>query len=192
MDLDKIIGKCVLSTLAAVATLLVFMMSVLCIFFPGTMMGITYNLGMENSSIHFAERAYKSNEDIYFISYATDVAIAEEKQDKIISCGQRLMRNEDFAEFCAKKGDGYDLLIARSVIVAKYKSGDKENAINDAFNSLNGGFPATNAVVALLLEAINAKDKDTVSTVVNKLNTLTMESEDLVYAIKWGNDFLAK
>ncbi len=192
MDIDKIIGKCILSTLAAVATLLIFMISVLCIFFPGTMMGITYNLGMENSSIHFAERAYKSNEDIYFISYATDVAIAEGKRDKIISCGQRLLNNEEFDEFCVRKGDGYDLLVTRNVIVAKYKSGDKENAINEAFNSLNGGFPATNAVVSLLLESINANDKDTVSAVVDKLNTLTVDSEDLVYAIKWGNDFLAK
>ncbi len=192
MSVDKVILKAFLSTLAAIAALLGFMVITLCIAFPGTMMGITYRLGMENSSIHFAERAYKGNEDIYFISYATEVAIEERKQDKIISCGQKFISNDDFDAFCSEKGENYGQFIVGQVCVAKYSAGDKENAINDAFAGLEGKFPENNAVVSLLLTAMKGNDRDTVSKIAEKLNALSVEGEQapLSEMKALANDFL--
>lgn len=194
MSVDKVIIRAFLSTLAAVAALLVFMVLSLCIAFPATMMKITYHLGMENSSIHFAERAYKGNEDIYFISYATEVAIVEGKQDKIISCGQKFITNEDFDTFCKNKDEDYGQYIRGEICVAKYQSGDKENAVSDAFAALEGSFPQKNAVISLMLAAIEGNDKETVSKIVDKLNGLTVEGEQtyLTDMKEMGTRFLTK
>ncbi len=194
MSVDKVIIRAFLSTLAAVAALLVFMVLSLCIAFPATMMKITYNLGMENSSIHFAERAYKGNEDIYFISYATEVAIVEGKQDKIISCGQKFIANGDFDTFCKNKDEDYGQYIRGEICVAKYQSGDKENAISDAFAALEGSFPQKNAVISLMLAAIEGNDKETVSKIVDKLNGLSVEGEQayLTDMKEMGTRFLTK
>jgi galactose-1-phosphate uridylyltransferase len=60
------------------------MIGLLCLAFPSTMMGLTYNLGMDKSSIYFAECAYSRSDDVYYIAYATEIAIEGESIDKII------------------------------------------------------------------------------------------------------------
>ena len=80
--MDKVAVKAFLSSLAAIGMLLVVMFCALCALFPSTMMELTYNMGMEASCIRFAERAYKDNDEIYFIAYATEVALEESKNNK--------------------------------------------------------------------------------------------------------------
>ena len=78
MGVDKVILRAFLSTLAAFAILLLFMFAALTLVYPQTMMELTYSMGMESSSIHFAEQSYKRSNDVYYIAYATEVAIGEE------------------------------------------------------------------------------------------------------------------
>ncbi len=196
MSVDKVILRAVLSTLAAIGALLIFMVSALCIAFPSTMMGITYSLGMEASSIHFAERAYKGSEDVYFLGYATEVAIEEDKTDKILSCGQQLIAHDEFAAFCEKKGDNagaYKRFIYGQVCVAKYRSNDKQGAVETAYDSLNGEFKSGNPLIAVMMAAITAQDKDTVRAVLDKLALLSAQEEDQNYlneTIAWANEYL--
>ncbi len=181
MNVDKVILRAFLSTLAAIGALLVFIAVSLCAIFPSTMMGITYDLGMESASIHFAERAYKGSEDIYFIAYATEVAIQEGKTDKIVACGDRLIADEEFDGYCAQKGDSYAQLIYAQVSVGKYKQGAKDEAIALAYDSLNGGFPKYNPLVSVLVAAIEAKDTETVDKIRGKLLTIDVEGEEKSY-----------
>ncbi len=181
MGVDKVILRSFLSTLAAIFLLLVFMVAALCAFFPSTMMNITYDLGMESSSIHFAERAYNGSEDIYYIAYATEVAIEEDKNDKILSCGKQFITDEGFDGYCALKGANYEQFIYGQVYVAMYEQGDKANAVSLAYESLGGGFPRGNALVAVLIAAFEQNDGATVTMIGEKLADIRVEGDEETY-----------
>ncbi len=184
MGVDKIIVRAILSTLAAIGVLLVFLLLSLCLFFPATMMDFSYRLGMEDTSIHFAKRAYKESDDIYYIAYATEVAIAENKTGKILSCGERLLADEGFEAYSQAKGEDYKTFVYGQISVAKYAREDIDGAIELAYESLDGEFPAGNALVAVLAEAIENEDAQAVEAVKAKLQSFTAETlsfEDAAY-----------
>lgn len=169
MSIDKVIVRAALSTLAAIGLLLLFIVAGLWAFFPSTSMQITYDMGMESSCIHFAERAYKGSHEIYYIAYATEVAIEDDKAEKIIACGEKFIADENFEEYCDLKGGNYKQFIYGQVCVSKYDMGEKEESVALAVESLEGGFPEGNALVAVLLTALQAEDTATVGIIADKL-----------------------
>ncbi len=194
MSVDKIILRAFLSTLAAIGALLLFMILSLCIVFPSTMMEFTYKMGMEKSSIHFAERAYRESDDVYYIAYATEVAIEEERSKKILSCGEKLLADAGFEGYCVKKGEGYKQFVLGQVCLAKYEREDKAAAIELAYSSLQGSFPENNALAALLVRAIEQEDKSSIESIQKKLITLSVEGEEKAYldkALGAANEMLA-
>ncbi len=178
MGVDKVILRACLSTLAAVAALLLFMFVALCAFFPSTMMVVAYDMGMEGTSVRFAERAYKNNGDVYYIAYATEVAIEDKARGKIVSCGEKLIKDEEFAVYCEQKGEEYERLIYRQVCVSKYEQGDGEGAVQLAYDSLKGGFAEDNALVAVLMKAISRTDLTVVAWGVEKMEGLQVQGTD--------------
>ena len=201
MSVEKIILRSFLSTLAAIVTLLVFMVGMLVAVYPETMMNISYDMGMEKSSVWFAERAYKRHDKIETIAFATTVAIEENMYGKIIVCGEKMIRDDEFAGYCEAKNDAnaekygnqtvdgtpdgikivdvlgdYDQFIYAQISIAKYKTGDKAGAMKRAIE-LTVDFPRNNALACLLLEA----DSDGEVTLVNEL-LLEMERR---YSDEW-------
>ena len=85
MRVDKVILRAFLSTFTAIILLLAFMLVALIGLYPSTMMEITYDLGMDASSIRYAERAYDWSKDEYFIANAMEMAIGLKDYEKISS-----------------------------------------------------------------------------------------------------------
>ena len=195
MGVDKVILRAFLSTLAAIAILLLFMFAALTLVYPQTMMELTYSMGMESSSIHFAEQSYKRSNDVYYIAYATEVAIGEENYGKIVSCAGKLMEDKGFDAYCAKRDveinegkteeekvqTSYKQYIYGQYCVAMYKKGDVQKAIDRAFELNGKEFPYNNAVVALAVTAKAASDTDTLNMIMGKMNTLLGELDDTAY-----------
>lgn len=184
MNPDKVILRAFLTTLASIGLLILFIAVGLCAVFPSTSMEIAYDMGMESSCIHFAERAYKGSKDVYFIAYATEVAIEEDKTDKIVSCGEKFINDEGFETYCGLKGGNYEQFICGKVCVSKYQTGDKEGAIALAFDSLHGAFPEGNALVAVLLASLRANDTATAEAIKTKLNMISVEGAEGEYLKK--------
>ncbi len=181
MGVDKIIVRAILSTLAAIGALIIFMALSLCLFFPSTMMELSYGLGMESSSIRFAERAYEGSEDVYYIAYATEVAIEEGDEKKIVSCGEKLVNDTDFNGYCESKNEDYKQFVFRQLCVSKYRLGDGADAVSLAYDSLQGKFPLNNSLVAVLMEAIGRTDLIVVEWGVEKLATIQASGEEGTY-----------
>lgn len=161
MGVDKVVLRAFLNSLAAIAALIAFMLLVLIGVYPSTMMEIAYDLGMDSSSIRYAERAYGRSDDEYFMSYALEVAIGLGDDEKIVSCGEKLIADEQFADYCRVKNEnlsgkladdsfvfdcvekgvdvttlnymGYAEYVYGQVCVATYETGEKEKAIERAF-----------------------------------------------------------
>ncbi len=185
MGVDKIILRAFLSTLAAIFVLIAFMFLTLIAFFPSTMMELSYDMGMESSSIRYAERAYRSSEDVYYIAYATEVAIEEQAQEKIRTCGEELISHADFAAYCAQKGEGeeeYKNFLFGQVCLSKYAAGDVDGAIALAISTLGEGrFARGNAVVALLIQALEKEDVETQNKLAQAMENLSVAAEDQAY-----------
>lgn len=181
MGFDKVIVRTILSTLAAIGVLILFVILGLCIVFPSTSMELAYDMGMGNSCIHFAERAYKGSQDVYFIAYATEVAIEEDKTAQIVSCGEKFIEDDSFETYCDLKGENYERFIYGKVCVSKYESGDKSGAVALAYQSLKGAFPKGNALVAVLLTSLSENDLETVNLIKAQLNEVSVIGEEQEY-----------
>ncbi len=200
MSVEKIVFRSFLCTLAAIAMLLVFMTGVLVAVYPETMMNIAYDMGMEKSSVWFAERAYKRHDKIDTIAFAITVAIEEDMYDKVISCGDKMIVDDEFGGYCEKKDlenyatygdqeiDGmpiikiigeYDQYIYAQISVAQYKMGDTDGAVERAV-ALTEGFPRNNAVACLLLEAEKRADETLIQTLREQMESFDQSdwSED--------------
>lgn len=181
MRVDKVILRAALSTLAAIAALLAVMILALCFIFPSTMMRITYDMGMDGASIRYAKRAYDYTSDVSFIAFATEVAIGVGDYAQIETCGEKLIADEKFDAYCAQKNasiesedvfGGYEQYVFGQVCVAKYRQGEKTEAIEKAFELVKSGFPKNNAVAAVLLTALSQEDSFAVNAVKEKMNEM--------------------
>ncbi len=178
MRVDKVILRAALSTLAAIAALLAAMTLALCFIFPSTMMRITYDLGMDGASIRYANRAYSYTGDVYFIAFATEVAIGESNDAQIELCGEKLIDDENFDAHCQKRNEqvasegGYAQYVFGQVCLAKYRQGEKTEAIDKSFALVESGFPKNNAIAAVLLAALSQDDDETVQAVATKMNEM--------------------
>ena len=184
MRVDKVIARAALSTVAAIFVLCVMLFTTLCFAFPQTMMKFTYDLGLDSASVQFATTAYeRSGKNIYYIAYATEVAIGAEEYESVLSCGKEFVKDEAAFETYAEARDAamnkekgvYEQYIYGKICVAEYCLGEKENAMIDAKSYLGGAFPANNALIAVLLETIKAGDKTTASSVLTTMQTLKTE-----------------
>lgn len=179
MSVDKIILRAFLSTLAAIGLLFIAMLGALLLLFPSTMMEFTYSLGMENSSIRNAQRAYERKSNIYYIAYATQTAIEIENYKKIDSCGMLMIEDDEFILYCQAKNEqqntdntgDYKQYICGQVCIAQYKRGKKQEAVEHAFAWVEeNAFPKNNAIVAVLLTSLRSEDYETANLIKGKMN----------------------
>lgn len=200
MSVEKIILRSFLSTLAAIVMLFVFMVGMLVAVYPETMMNVSYDMGMEKASVWFAERAYKRHDKVETIAFATTVAIEENMYGKIVVCGEKLIADEEFADYCKAKDEAnaekygdqtvngvlitdilgsYDQYVYAQITIAQYKNGDKDGAVTRAVE-LTEGFSRNNAVACLLMEA----DSDGDTALVDRL-LVEMENMKIHYGATW-------
>ncbi|MBQ8684910.1 MAG: hypothetical protein IJ514_01915 [Clostridia bacterium] len=180
MHVDKVILRAALSTLAAILALIAFMVLTLSLAFPSTWMKISYDLGMDGVSVRSAKRAYDYSGDVAYIAYATEVAIGADDDERIEECGELFIADDDFVSYCSARNqtlpegaDGeYEQYVYGQVSVAKYRLGDKDGAVDTAFDGVESGFPKNNAVVSLLLTALQAEDAATVDKIETKMNEM--------------------
>ena len=196
MSVEKIILRSFLNTLLAILILLVFMFGMLVVAYPETMMHVSYDMGMEKASVWFAERAYNRHDKIDTIAFATTVAIQEGMNGKIISCGDKMIADEEFAEYCAAKdeetrnkyGDqaidgieivkilgSYDQYVYAQICLAQYRTGDTDGAVERA-RALTVDFPRNNAIACLLLEADSDGDEELVGRLLAEMDALNQEA----------------
>lgn len=177
---DKIVKDALLSTLAAVGGLFVLMILVLSLLFPSSMIGITYSLGMEESSIAYGKAAYRMTKNVYYIAEALDTAIEIDHEKNIISCGEKLIKDKDFDKYCEHQAQtkiegvetSYKNSVYANVCVALYETNKKDDAISRAFAYTGTGFPKGNAIFAVALFALKVNDTQSVQTIVDKMQQM--------------------
>ncbi len=185
MKIDKVVLRAVVSTLCAIAILCLSAFALAVWIYPSTMMKISYAVGNDTGAMKYAYRAYESTDEVYYVAFATEVAISmDEPSDVEYYATQFVADEERFVNYCAEidKKHGYDAgtyerYVNGRLVVAKYELGKKADAKEYAFKSLKGGFAENNAVVALLFTALQKNDIETVESIVASLRTLTVADQ---------------
>ena len=165
MRLDKVVFRAMLSTFCAMTILIVGAFIVASFIYPATMMQISYNIGNDRGCLRYARRAYDASGDVYYIAYATEVAIGMNDSEEIEDCASVFLADESFDEYCQAwdtenafnteiSGLNYKQYIGGRLAVAKYDLGKSQEAVEIAFNMNTQSFEKNNAVVALLLTAV--------------------------------------
>lgn len=188
MRVDRVIVKAALTTVGSILLLCAVMLGALCLGFPSTMMNLTYDLGLDGQSVKFANRAYRySKGEIYYIAYATEVAIGADDYENVVSCGKTFIADEQFAQYAAERNaalpqeavGSYEQYIYGKICVAEYVLGNKDDAVSDAAGFVGQAFPENNALVAVLMEAVKADDTATATAVLGKLQTIAADTSGL-------------
>lgn len=167
MRIDKIILKAALSTLTAIILLFGIMFAAFVFIYPSTMMTLAYDVGLDDASVWFADRAYKQLDDVYYIAYAANVSIGTGDSEKIEKYGGQFIADEGFGAYCEQMDkqtatlDGsYLQYVYRQVCVSKYRLGKTDEAIELAFSVNETCFPRQNAAAAVLLVILEQNKAD--------------------------------
>ncbi len=206
MRTDRVILRAFLTTLISIFCLFGVMLLLLCILFPATVMQLTYDLGMDKSSVKYAARAYDRTDDVYYAAFAleTSILIEDDKSaERIEEYGLLLIADDEFETYSQYRNDlisdgndetdeqakvtlPYQQYVYGQVTIAQYAQGKKTEAIDTAFAGLDGTFPESNAAAILYLTALQADDETTVATmkpmIVSIMNELEPTSADYQYA----------
>ncbi len=196
MKMEKIVRDAVWKTLAAAAVLFALMLITLIAFFPVTMADMTYNLGMDKSSLSFSKRAYKSTKNIYHIGFAFDTAVRLDDEEEIIYCAEKLIDDKKFSTYCKDKTGNnptsYEQYVYGTLCIAVYEQDDKTAAVARAFE-YTVGFPRNNAVIGLAVHASIKNDTQTLGLIKEKLQVKLEEDTSLsIGETEYLTDFLGK
>ena len=182
MKIDKVVLRAIVSTLCAIAILCLCAFALAAWVYPSTMMKISYAVGNDAGAMKYAYRAYESTDEVYYVAFATEVAISMDEAEDVEYYATKFVADEErFSGYCAEidKKHGYDegtyeRYVNGRLVVAKYELGKKSEAKDYAFQSLKGGFAENNAVVALLFTALQNNDGETVESIISSLRSLTV------------------
>ncbi|MBE5745450.1 MAG: hypothetical protein E7355_04880 [Clostridiales bacterium] len=187
MRTDRVILRSIFTTLLAVIVLFGIMLLTLFALFPSTMAKITYDIGLNESSVKYAERAYKRSDDVFYAAFAFETSILTEDSATIEKNGLSLLADDEFAEYCKARNEEiaandkvsitYQQYVYGQVTMAQYSQGKITEAISTACQSLNGAFPKNNAAAILYLTALKGADEDTVTALTLKMEQL--QADDL-------------
>ena len=179
MRLDKIVWRTIASTLLAILILLAMLTCLLCCAFPSTMMEMTYELGMDGASVHFAMSAYGRSGSVEYVAFATETAIGADMDESVETCGLKLIADNEFDEYCDRRNEKLDTTkityrqyVFGQVSVAQYRMDKKAEAQDTAFLGVGNTFPQNNAVVGLLITAITQEDGATVAEIKTRMQAL--------------------
>lgn len=186
-SLGKVIFKTALKALAAVLAALIIAFAVMSLAFPRTMAGIFESLGDYAFATGYASLSYTYTGDPEDLARCVDDSMLAYNDGNIISYGESLIQHEKFGEICAARDEAiedfdYRQVVYGNVAAAKYRTGDKNGAIQTAQSALEDGtFPAGNAFGTLALAVIKADDGETAQKIIDGLPAAPQDEEELDY-----------
>jgi hypothetical protein len=165
----------------------------MCFVFPQTMMQVTYDLGMNDASIHFASVSYDRSGETYYAAFATELSIAQDYDDKTEWFGEKLLADDGFAAYAQLRDEQvqqdspevtltYRGYIESQICLAKYDQGKKTEALERAFLYLGEGtFPVSNPVASVYVRALSKGDAQTANAFLARMQTLSVSGADRTY-----------
>ncbi len=186
--LDKVIINSVISTLCAILVLCALAFGLAVWLYPSTMMHVSYAVGNDSGAMKYAYRAYNRTGEIYYLAYATEVAIGMDDVEDIERYAEEFIADEQFSAYCQEidlkmqATGSYRQYVYGQLAVAEYAQGEKADAKLHAKEGIGDGFEVNNAYVALLFAAMESGDGATVGELISDMQRIQLpDGEDKEY-----------
>lgn len=174
---ENIILKTALKTLLGVIIALVAVFGVLSLGFPQTMASLCEKTGNYSLATGYASLRYSYTGDVDDLARCAADSVMSGRDENISSFCKKLVEHKDFALYC-EKGEGRRQYVYSKLCAAEYRLGKKDESFEHALNAMQGisDYPTANALTALSLEVIAAKDGGTAARIKGVLNNFTPTS----------------
>jgi hypothetical protein len=184
--LEKIVVKTAVKTALIVILILLISIGVINFAFPQHVATFAERIGNYQLAVKYTNLRYSYTGDEYDLARLVDDCILSDKDEYIVTYGEKLIDDEGFDEVCEYKNEllkeyidvDYGQYVAGKVAVSKYNLGDFDGALKLALR-INGSlsFKANNAVLALSAKVIENKDRESAVKVVSALGGITTEND---------------
>lgn len=185
--MGKLIAKTAAVTIAAVIAAALILFGAVGLISPASLASFTDSLGMDGACAYYTVAAAERTGSAEDLALATERSYLVGHYEDAASCGERLLDDGGFAQYCAAQdaalaGDPslagtYEQYITGVVSSSMYFVGRKDAALERAMFCLGGAFPENNAVVYLGEAAVTAGDADFCSSIVARLNEYSLAEE---------------
>lgn len=153
--------------LLVISTLSFFTLS---LFFPSVISNVAFNVGNKEICVKYSEKQYQKTNSINDLDSLLYRCVWAKKDGKIIIYANELLNHAEFETLSKQKGEGYINYVAGIYCNALYNSGQKEVAINTAFQYVNKEFITPNPISSLCYLAYKDGDFITLETILVKLD----------------------
>ncbi len=187
--LEKLVVKTAVKTVLIILGVLIAVFAVFNFAFPQHMATVTESMGNYSLAVKYASLrySYTGEGDDLARCFEDSVLLGNDKY--VIQYGDELTNRMDFDRICENKslrmGGGYDYrhYVLGKLAVSYFKSGRKQEAVELAYEANgNESFAYGNALMSLSSAAKTAKDAETCSAIIEKLDTLNpLKSEEIEY-----------
>lgn len=154
----KIVLKCALKTLLALAVLFVLVFGVLSLGFPQVVAGWCEKTGNYTLAVRYSALKYSYTKSVNDLARTYDEAMLSGKDKLIVKYGDKFVFHTDYDDYCLNRDNneeygGYKFLTARTLAKSKYNRGDLPSAIQTASKVCRGmtGFPVGNPLGSLAI-----------------------------------------
>lgn len=187
MQVDKVVGKSILTTLAAIAALVAAAVLILVLLFPSTLMSVTYDLGMDGASVFFAKKAYDQSGEIGYVAFAVETSIGSDDDASIVECTELMFADSEFISYTTQKDvelnakpDSYRKFLYTNYALAKYDLGNRQAAVNFVKTIGGTAYSSDEPIVALFVYSLSKQDGESVRGLYSTVESLTVSAEDSV------------
>ncbi len=191
----KVIFKTALKTLLFVAVLALVAFGVASLGFPSEMAGLCEKSGNYSMATGYASLSYAYSKNVNDLNRCFIDSVYAENDNDIVKFGDELISNEKFPEVCENNSkkviteNGTEIIIEYvqyvhgNVAAAKFRKGDREEALKTAKAAMNGvqGFPKNNALSSLSLAVIEKGDCDFAKILLDEIQSNHADAENNYY-----------
>ncbi len=206
-DLGKLIAKTAAITFACIIVVALVLFGIFSLFVPSVMVSLTDSLGMTGACAYYSVAQYEKSGDVADLADAVSRSYEAGHYDAAAEYGALLRKHPSYADYCAARDAETDFtgplggllgtadqFFAGITAESQYRCGDKDAALETAFDSIGDSFDDADAVTYLAGVAVEAQDADFCGRILSELDGLGGEGnafdEDLHEDLKEFKDML--
>ena len=180
--MGKFALKVALSTAAAILAVLLLVYGFFALFLPAPLATFYENLGNYSGAVRLMRRAYDKSENEEDLKRLSELlCFKEDNAELSAEYVTKYCDEESFKNYCKEEKDGqayYDLMTSNAV-KSLYTVGKGDDALKKASEYLafySSSYPSGSSLRALMFAAAEKKDKQTLTKILEKLNSFDLSS----------------
>lgn len=180
--MGKFALKVALSTVAAILAALLLVYGFFALFLPAPLASFYENLGNYGGAVRLMRRAYdKSGDEKDLKRLAELLCFKDDNASLSAEYVTKYCEEDDFKEYCktAEQGESYYDLMTSHSVKSLYASDKVDDALKKASEYLSfysSAYPSGSALRALMFSAAEKKDKQTLTKILEKLESFDLSS----------------